>query len=640
MNRDGRFRSPLCTVTMSLLLLAVSIVAVRADEIHTASRDGDLEQVRTLVETDPSAIYSADDRDCRPLHFAADTGAVEVARFLLDQGARLEDVDVDGDTPLHWAAYQGRCAIIELLLSRGAKINAQNHHEETPLLYAAKRLRYDAVELLVRNGADLEVAHDYGRTPLLHVTRERGDIRMATLLLDLGANVNARDKSDDSSLHLAAWRGFRTLVNLLLDRGAEVDVEGSQAEWMLLFAVERGLDRLYQRMTEFGKEIDVEAGRYGSLLHAASQGGSPSIVRDLVARGADLNAVDVYGFAPLHYAAVRGRTPVVRELLQRGADHKLRTGSGFSALNLAEKERHPDVLDVLRQHGVDDDMLRFPKLRGPYLGQAPPGDDASLFAPDIVARPWGEHGSITFSPDGTEAFWPNGEVPADSGYGFGTIWTSRVVNGHWTPPRIAPFANARGDDVPFFAPGGESLYFISDRPTTPGGRGGKENIWSVEREGNGWGEPHPLPPVINNMHQHWQISVAAGGSIYFNSRRGEAETGGIYVSRRINGEYSEPEFLGIDGGSPFIAPDESYMLFTRFLHPGGVHIFITFPRDGGAWSEPIDISADVHPAARGMCPIVSPNEEYLFFVWRGPNNSISWIDAGFLKDLRSKHGKG
>jgi len=47
----------------------------------------------------------------------------------------------------------------------------------------------------------------------------------------------------------------------------------------------------------------------------------------------------------------------------------------------------------------------FPVLRGPYLGQKPPGMAPEVFAPGIVTTELNEHGSPTFSPDLSEMYW-------------------------------------------------------------------------------------------------------------------------------------------------------------------------------------------------------------------------------------------
>ena len=46
-------------------------------------------------------------------------------------------------------------------------------------------------------------------------------------------------------------------------------------------------------------------------------------------------------------------------------------------------------------------QVDFPALKGPYLGQKPPGNTPELFAPGIVSTRHYEN-SITLSPDGNE----------------------------------------------------------------------------------------------------------------------------------------------------------------------------------------------------------------------------------------------
>ncbi len=621
----------ICLFLVSILL-ALVLPAQAEEEIHVAVRAGDLEQVKSLITDMPSLVDKIEGRNFRPIHFAADRDEIAIMTYLINAGADLNAGDADGDTPLHWAVLQGHVNAVKLLLDHGAEINKVNLNEITPLHFAAQRLNFDLVELLVQRGADLEIANDYGRTPLLWTTREGGDLQMARLLLRLGADVNARDRFDATPLNLAAWRGFRTLVNIFLDHGADVSVEGANGYELMRHSIERGLNRLYQEMLSNGFKIDVEEYRQHNPLQNAAQGGSKLIVADLISRGFSVNAVDRYGWSALHYAAARGRLEVTRELLAHGAEIDQMTTAGQTPMSIATSNNRSEVVALLRRSGAEISFQQFPPLSGPYLGQKPPGRIAEPFAPDIVAIPWGSHSSVTFSPDAREAFWSAHHVTPDSGYVEGTIFTSRIENGFWTPPERAPFAAVVYDDVPFFSTDGNRLYFLSHRPINPGVESRKENIWLVEREADGWGEPRPLPPVINNMPQHWQISVADNRNVYFNSRREMPESQGIYMSRFADGEYTEPVMTGIDGSAPYIAPDESYLIYARFLD-AGLHLFITFATSDGNWSEPIDLTGTVSAAIAGMCPLISPDGRYLFMI---SDHDISWIDAGFIEKLRAE----
>lgn len=67
------------------------------------------------------------------LHFAAAHGNVEIARFLLRNGADINLKDTNGETPLHHAVGDGRTEMVELLIALGADVNASDKEGKTPI---------------------------------------------------------------------------------------------------------------------------------------------------------------------------------------------------------------------------------------------------------------------------------------------------------------------------------------------------------------------------------------------------------------------------------------------------------------------------------------------------------------------------
>jgi ankyrin repeat protein len=611
-------------VLMGLMILASTAIGA---EIHDLARQGDLAAVTALVQADPQMVNQPTERLGTPLHFAATGGRDDVAAFLLDNGADLQAKDVDGDAPLSWAAARGHDATCGLLLDRGATINDTSLTGDTALLNAVRANHHATAQLLIERGADLELPNDYGRTPLLWCARETGDHDMAVLLLDAGANIDAADRFGATSIELVSWRGFRQLVNLFLDRGCAVVASGNQGGMMLANATEKGLDRLYARLVADGVDIDLTVDDSGGILHRSAGGGSAAIVTDLLDRGVAINAVDGFGWTALHHAASRGRIDAVKLLLERSADPEMRTRSGWSARNLAVDQGHFLVEQALT---MAHPPRKFPRLEGKYLGQQIPESGGAVFAPDIANGPSGSHSSVAISPAGDHMLWHQYESIPDSGYWTGTILESNRVEGKWSEPRRAWFALI-GDDVPFFHPDGSRLFFMSRRPLEPGG-GNAERIWVMDRTEEGWSIPSPLPACINNMRQHWLFSVAENGDLYFNSRRGAEQ--GVYVSRFGDGQYGEPQFLGFGGDTPFIAPDQSYLITLDFIDNQRVNN-IRFRNDDQTWSEPMDIRSAAGDRVGGLCPVVSPDGKAFFYLaspW-GANN-ICWSGAGFIKELR------
>ncbi len=596
-----------------LILLAAVPLDVSAQEIFRAARNGDSVLVSELLAGDPTLVHSTDERERTPLHHAARGGSIGVAR---------------------------------LLLILGADVNAQDHAGQAPLHAAALRGYQEMTRFLLEHGADVEIRESYGRTALLLVARESGSVEMATLLLDAGADVDGRDRFGATSLNLAAWRGFSGQVDLFIERGATVPATGREGRTLTTFAAEKGLVTLFNVLVDGGADLTIRNDNGGSLLHAASNGGSRELVELLLGHGMEVNERDRYGRTPLHYAAERGRTEVVELLIQRGADVQPSSLAGYTPLNAAQVYERSEMVEQLVDAGASRTPPAFPQLDGPYMGQATPGLEPEVFALDIISSHRFEHGTVAFSPDGTEAFWSSSYEPSDSGYSWGRILESRLDGSSWTEPQLATFSTDlfAGDDIPFFSASGERLFFVSGR-AHPADGSRAERIWYVDRADGGWSEPVVIDGGPNSMGHHWQFSVTANGDIYFASGDPGGHGGGdIYVSRLVGGEYRAPENVGggVNGeyseGSPFIAPDESYLIFMRNGQDdgfGGVDLYVSYEDGAGNWTTAVNMGEPINSASNEICPMVSPDGRYFFFnSFRSGNADNYWLDADVIQDLR------
>jgi len=128
----------------------------------------------------------------------------------------LDNVDADGRTALHWACSSGAREIERFLVLQGADVNKQDQSLWTPLHIAVSAGYEDIVKDLLEAGADVKGVNDKGITPL-HYAASKNRVEIGKILIDRGADINARDKANQCPLHRAATIGSTSFISLLLD---------------------------------------------------------------------------------------------------------------------------------------------------------------------------------------------------------------------------------------------------------------------------------------------------------------------------------------------------------------------------------------------------------------------------------------
>lgn len=285
----------------------------------------------------------------------------------------------------------------------------------------------------------------------------------------------------------------------------------------------------------------------------------------------------------------------------------------------------------------------FPTLIGPYLGQKPPGKKVSIFAPGIISRP--------DSRDLMHGFFDQGELfilyryPLD----FKGDWTKqpfilmKQVNGKWTEPYESKLTGK-----PWFynlgsVPEGKEIIFAWTKNIDGSGPPGELYLWSSTRTRKGWTEPFRLKAPVNTGFETWP-SLSRDKTLYFFSKRPGGMGGfDIYQSIPLNGEYKEAQNLGSVINTsyieedPFIAPDESYLLFDsdRPGGYGGLDLYIAWRKKDGTWGTPVNLGERINSKHDENRAYMSPDGKYLFFTSnRSETMDTWWADALVLEELK------
>ena len=222
------------------------------------------------------------------------------------------------------------------------------------------------------------------------------------------------------------------------------------------------------------------------------------------------------------------------------------------------------------------------------------------------------------------------------------------VGGKWSHPHSPSFADSMANEVyPSFSTDGKHLYFSSDRKTAIVDTSVKGNrIWKVERNNESWSVPMLFDTVVSRGGEY-ALSIAENGNLYFTFGPHRSPDWNIFSSEKNNDQYSKPVALNFNSSGyedgPFIAPDESYIIFESQRPEsidGGLDLFICFKNRDGQWTRPKNMGAKINSAFSERFSKVSPDGKYLFF---GSNRNqaekpagfdIFWIDAGIIDELK------
>ncbi len=84
-----------------------------------------------------------------PLHKAVSDGDIEQVKKLIEDGADINAQNDLGRTPIYYAIERNHIDLVKLLISKNADVNAKDLYDNTSLHFAARRGSRELTELLI-----------------------------------------------------------------------------------------------------------------------------------------------------------------------------------------------------------------------------------------------------------------------------------------------------------------------------------------------------------------------------------------------------------------------------------------------------------------------------------------------------------
>lgn len=253
-----------------------------------------------------------------------------------------------------------------------------------------------------------------------------------------------------------------------------------------------------------------------------------------------------------------------------------------------------------------------------YLGLKPPGMTPELFAPDIVSTNNLEIEGV-FSPSMDEFYFTRqvkGEVPKTHAI--------RYENGAWKKFMEEP----RSGEI-FISTDNKTMY-LGNRYR--------------ERTTSGWSAEKSLDPLFEQF-SIMRLTASSIGTYVFDERE---ENGTIRHSRLKDGKREASKAFGKEIntgkmiGHPFIAPDESYIIWDsdREGGYGKVDLYISFRQESGSWGPAINMGKKINTKIDDAFGSITSDGNYFIFhrVELGEESyaKIFWVDAQIIKNLKNK----
>ncbi|MEI0524438.1 ankyrin repeat domain-containing protein [Brachyspira murdochii] len=302
--------------------------------IPEAVRENNIEMVKYLLsigqDIDAQRFYDGFWVDS-PLKVAAENGYIEMAKFLIDEGANLNSAD---DYMLY--AYNNY-DITKLLVDNDIfNLNTNTTREEAIKL--VKNSKYYEIEKLLSSEDSNNID---GYDELMNAV-SKGDMKALEKLIKDDTDLN-KQYDNITPLGLAAARNDKEMVKFLVEKGADINLEDGYGYTPLIIAMK-------YRNIDLAKDIIDLKPDLNAICSATGDTPLTYLVREvwfgtdacyyMIKNGADVNKKNDNGDTPLIVAVenIVGSYGMLGVIINMGADYNIKNNDGKTAMDIVIEE--------------------------------------------------------------------------------------------------------------------------------------------------------------------------------------------------------------------------------------------------------------------------------------------------------------
>ncbi|MEZ4970169.1 MAG: ankyrin repeat domain-containing protein [Flavobacteriaceae bacterium] len=285
---------------------------------------------------------------------------------LVQKGNDVNKRTHDSRTYLFWAASRGDLDVMKYLVEKGAKLDLKDSHGYSVTQFTAAGGQTDTkiYDFLIENGADLKNEKDHdGRNALLVAAPRSKNLDLIDYFVGKGLSLESIDAHGNGIFNITAQGGNIEILKVLVARGVSTKKNSNTNENAILFASRGGRGssngmEVFKYLEGLGLDANITSKSGVTPLHNLSHSSDDlAIYQYFIDKGVNPNAVDQEGNTPLLNAISRNKLKVIKFLSEKTSDINHTNNEGHSALTLAVQDNTSEVVDYLISKGAKTAIL-------------------------------------------------------------------------------------------------------------------------------------------------------------------------------------------------------------------------------------------------------------------------------------------
>lgn len=281
-------------------------------------------------------------------------GNLNTMKLLIDRGCNIHFANSCGITPLMASTSFGyteekeRLKLVKFLVQQGADINEEDFEEKTALHHAVES-GYVNISTWLSTLYDRDVLSNVFLAQV-----KKNNVLAAEQMLQRGANIEYSGMNGVRALIIATCRGCLPMLSMLVYKGVDLQTRIRSRATVLHFAARKEKDIL-QFFLQRNLDLNAITAQKNTALHYATEECRVDNVLLLLQHGSDVNAENETGETPLLIACRRYNYDMIRTLLVHGASSNICDVNGNLPLNtivLKPNFNSFELVDLLLEYGV------------------------------------------------------------------------------------------------------------------------------------------------------------------------------------------------------------------------------------------------------------------------------------------------